>query len=99
MGEYERIRGPEIKSLIRIARFGGPYQYNQSLQKDRLGKKLWTANVIMRVLLNKITLGVFPKPMVLMINDPSLSYRQVARKADLGTASLLFAFSFTVFKF
>jgi hypothetical protein len=71
--------------LIRIARFGSPYQYNQSLWKDRLGKKLRTANVALRLLLNKLTFGVFPKQMVLMVND-DMTYRQIARKADLGTA-------------
>lgn len=96
--EYERIQAPETRALIRLARFGGPYQYNQPLLKDRIGKKLWTANVILRVLLNKISFGMFPKPMVLMMNVKELSYRQIVRRADLGTAGLICIFAFLLLK-
>jgi len=96
--KYESVQAPVTRGLIRIARFGSPYQYNQSLRKDRLGKKLHTANLAMRLLLNKITFGVFPKPMILMVNDISLSYRQVARRADLGTAALMTILAFSIFK-
>ena len=88
----------QTRALIRIARFCAPYQYNQSLRKDRLGKKLWTANVALRLLLNKLTFGIFPKQMVLMVND-DMTYRQVARKADLGTAVLVSASILSVLKF
>jgi len=97
--EYEHVQAPETRALIRIARFGSPYQYNQSLRKDRIGKKLWTANVAMRLLLNKITAGLFPKPMIMMVNDMTLSYRQIARRADLGTAGLMTLFTFAMFKY
>jgi len=96
--EYERLQAPETKALIRIARFGAPYQYNQSPLKDRLGKKLYTMNVIIRVLLNKITFGLVPKPMVLMLQNPNLSYLQVARRADVGTAGFISAFGFLLVK-
>lgn len=85
---YEKIRAPETRALIRIARFGSPYQYNQPLRKDRVGKTLWTMNFALRLLLNKISFGIFPKQMIMLLQDYSLTYRQVARKADLGTLVL-----------
>lgn len=96
--EYERIQAPETRALIRLARFGSPYQYNQPLRKDRLGKKLWTANIAMRVILNKITLGIFPKPMILNASTKEISYRKLVRHADVGTAMLMSVLSFFLFK-
>ena len=54
--EYERVRAPEVRALIRLARFGSPYQYRQPLRKDRVGRFLWTMNVVMRLFLNKISI-------------------------------------------
>jgi len=96
--EYEHIQAPETRALIRLARFGSPYQYNQSLRKDRLGKKLWTANIALRVILNKITFGVFPKPMIMNMSNIELTYRKVVRKADLGTAGLVSVLAFSILK-
>lgn len=96
--EYERVRAPETRSLIKIARFGAPYQYGQSLLKDRIGKQLWFYNVILRMLLNKITFSLFPKPMIFMVNDINLTYRQVRRRADLGTAALLLSGAAAIMK-
>eukprot|EP00532_Pseudo-nitzschia_australis_P015105 CAMPEP_0168279464 /NCGR_PEP_ID=MMETSP0141_2-20121125/20499_1 /TAXON_ID=44445 /ORGANISM="Pseudo-nitzschia australis, Strain 10249 10 AB" /LENGTH=527 /DNA_ID=CAMNT_0008222427 /DNA_START=239 /DNA_END=1821 /DNA_ORIENTATION=- len=96
--EYERIRAPETRALIRLARFGSPYQYNQPWLKDRIGKKLWTANVIMRVFLNKLSFGIFPKPMILAASSKKLTYRQLVRRADLGTLGLVSAVVFSILK-
>ncbi|GFH56427.1 hypothetical protein CTEN210_12903 [Chaetoceros tenuissimus] len=85
---YEKVRAPETKALIRIARFGAPLQYNQSLRKDRIHKMLWTMNLAMRLLLNKITFGLFPQPMIMLLQDSTLSYKQVANRADAGTVVL-----------
>jgi hypothetical protein len=52
----------------------------------------------MRVLLNKITLGLLPKPMILMLGNCNLSYRQIAQRADMLTLGLLSALAFTLVK-
>eukprot|EP00977_Amphora_coffeiformis_P029112 scaffold38812_cov153-Amphora_coffeaeformis.AAC.1 len=59
---YQANRGPEHRALIRLSRFGAPYQYNQSWLRDRIGQKLWFGNFLLRMLLNKITLGIIPPP-------------------------------------
>jgi len=86
---YERIQGPETKALIRIARFGSPYQYDLPVPILKLRRKLWTANVVTRMLLNKLSFGVIPKCMIMSLSDHEVSYRKVARKADLTTAMLM----------
>ena len=78
----------QTKALIKLARFGSPYQYNQPLRMDRIGKKLWTINVIIRVLLNKVSFGVIPKPAIMMMADDNLTFKQVMRRADLVTFCL-----------
>ncbi len=66
--------------------------------KDKIGKKLHTANLILRVALNKITFGIFPKPILLGVQDSNLSYRQVARRADLGTSVLVSFLVYALFR-
>jgi 2-polyprenyl-6-methoxyphenol hydroxylase-like FAD-dependent oxidoreductase len=39
LDRYQRNRVPEHRALIRLARFGAPYQYNQPWRRDRLGKR------------------------------------------------------------
>ena len=80
---YQANRGPEHRALIRLSRFGAPYQYNQSWLRDRIGKKLWFANFLVRTILNKLTLGLVPPhAMVLLSNAKAYSYRQVMRRCD-----------------
>lgn len=83
--EYERVRAPETRALIRIARFGAPYQYNQPHRIDRLRKKLFTINFALRLLLNKVSFGLIPKPMIAAMANPKLSYLEVAKRADATT--------------
>lgn len=82
---YEKKNGPETRSLIQLARFGAPFQYEQSSPMMRFRKKLWMGNVIVRLLLNKITLGVSPKPAILMMMDSQNSFRKIMRKANALT--------------
>jgi kynurenine 3-monooxygenase len=89
--EYERNRIPEVKALIRLARFGSPYQYRQPLYKDRVGRFLWSMNVLFRLLLNKVSFGLIPKAAIMMTSDKSLTYRQVMRRADMTTVGLVSA--------
>lgn len=86
--EYQRVRGPEIRSLIRLARFGSPYQYKQPLYKDRVGRFLWTANVAMRLLLNKVSFGLIPTASIMSAMDKNVTYRKLMRRADITTIAL-----------
>jgi len=88
MKKFETNRLAETKALIRLARFGSPYQYSQPLYIDRIGKKLWTFNVLIRVLLNKASFGLIPQPAIMLSQDSDLSFKQVMFRADLVTFGL-----------
>lgn len=85
---YQKKHAPEIAALIRLARFGAPFQYKQPHRVDRLRLKLWTANVVFRLLLNKLTFGLVPSQCIILSQDPKLTFRQVMRKADLTTVTI-----------
>lgn len=89
--EYERVQGPNIRSLIRISRFGFPYQYRQSLFRDRIGRLLLTSNIAFRMLLNKLSFGLIPPSSIVLLQNSKLTYRQVMRRADLTTLGLMTA--------
>lgn len=84
---YQKQHEAEIASLIRLARFGAPYQYKQPHRIDVIRRKIWTANVILRLLLNKLTLGLVPAQCIMLSQDPKLTFRQVMRRADLTALS------------
>lgn len=102
--KYQANRGPEHRALIRLARFGAPYQYNQSWLRDRIGKKIWLANLLTRVLLNRITLGIVPPPaLVLANNHKAFSFRRIMRQCDffnylLRAAGLAWALRFAMLR-
>lgn len=85
---YERVRAPEVKALIRLARFGSPYQYKQPTYRDRVARTLWTMNVAVRVLLNKLTKGLIPQAAIISAMDKSVTYRKLMRRADITTVAL-----------
>jgi len=85
---YQKQHEPEIAALIRLARFGAPFQYKQPHRIDRLRLKLWTANVVFRLLLNKLTFGVVPPQCMLLSLKPELTFRQVMRRSDLTSRSI-----------
>ena len=89
LSTYERVRRPEIQGLIRLARFGAPYQYKQSHLKDRIGLALWTANVGFRAVLNKLTRGLVPPPAIMRAMDKKFTYRKAMRDADLTTTAFM----------
>ena len=78
----------KIRALIRIARFGFPYQYRQPLLRDRIGHLLLTFNIAFRLFLNKLSFGLIPTSSIVLLQNPNLTYRQVMRRADLTTAGL-----------
>lgn len=86
--EYERVRGPDIRALIRLARFGSPYQYRQPLQKDKIGRFLWMINITARMMLNKLSRGLVPMPAIMLAGGNKLTFQEVMRQADLTTVSL-----------
>jgi kynurenine 3-monooxygenase len=83
---YQKQHAPEIASLIRLARFGAPYQYRQPHRADRALRLLWTANVIMRLLLNKVTFGLIQPPCIILSQNAELTFKQVMTRADRSTA-------------
>lgn len=88
---YQRNRRPEHAALIRLARFGSPYQYRQPWLRHRIGAFLWTSNVLFRLLLNKFSMGLIPPAAIMiMASNPSLTFRQVMRQADATAFSLQF---------
>lgn len=86
--KYEKVQVPQNRALIRISRFGFPYQYRQALLKDRIGRLFLTFNIAFRVLLNKLSFGLIPASCIVTLQNPDLSYRKVMRRADLTTAGL-----------
>ena len=78
----------QLKALIRLARFGAPYQYKQPLRRDRILRKFWTMNVALRLLLNKLSFGLIPKPAIIMATNENVTYRQLMRGADGTTLCL-----------
>ena len=85
---YETTNGPETRALIALARCGAPFQYEQSSRIMKFRKLLWTANVALRLLLNKVTKGMSPKPAILLMMDARLSFRQVMKRANTLTGIL-----------
>ncbi|KAL7570692.1 hypothetical protein ACA910_017816 [Epithemia clementina (nom. ined.)] len=90
---YERNRQPEHHALIRLARFGAPYQYRQSWWRDRVGSFFWFVNVALRKILNSCTGGLVPQAAVALCfqsqqKPPRLTYRQVMQQADRTTLFL-----------
>ena len=88
LNRYQKQHAPEIAALIRLARFGAPYQYRQPHRADRALRFLWTANVAMRLILNKLTFGLIQPPCIILSQNEKLTFRQVMRRAD-GTTVLL----------
>jgi len=99
---YQANRRPEHHALIRLARFGAPYQYRQSARGDRLGAALWMWNAALRQILNKVTRGfVPPVAIVTLFQTPPLGtyyipYRQIMRKADATSTILTASFGLSL---
>jgi 2-polyprenyl-6-methoxyphenol hydroxylase-like FAD-dependent oxidoreductase len=88
LARYQRQHAPEIAALIRLARFGAPYQYRQPHRADKFFRTLWTMNVALRLILNKITFKLIQPSCIILSQRPELTFRQVMRRADLTTLLL-----------
>eukprot|EP00956_Cyclotella_meneghiniana_P009030 scaffold12375_cov36-Cyclotella_meneghiniana.AAC.2 len=80
--QYQKRLRPEIAALIRLACFGAPYHYNQPHYADWVLKKLWTANVALRLILSKLTFGLIQPPFIILSQNSDLTFREVMNKAD-----------------
>lgn len=85
---YQKHHAPEIAALIRLARFGAPYQYKQPHRTDRALRMLWTMNVAMRLLLSKVTFGLIQPPCIILSQNQDLTFREVMKRADRSTLLL-----------
>jgi hypothetical protein len=86
---YQKNRRVEHAALIRLARFGAPYQYRQPWKRHRIGRIVWTINVVLRLLLNKVTAGKFPVAAAQLMNqNPDWTFYKVMKYADTGTTIL-----------
>lgn len=85
---YQKQHSLETAALIRLARFGAPYQYKQPHRADRILRKLWTMNVAFRLILSKLTFGLIQPPCIILSQNKDLTFRQVMRRADRTTAIL-----------
>jgi kynurenine 3-monooxygenase len=85
---YQKHHAPEIAALIRLARFGAPYQYKQPHRPDRALRILWTMNVAMRLLLSKVTFGLIQPPCIILSQNQDLTFREVMKRADRSTVLL-----------
>jgi hypothetical protein len=88
LARYQKQHSPEINALIRLARFGAPYQYRQPHRADRMLRNLWTFNVAIRMILNKLTFNLIQPSCIILLQKPELTFRQVMRRADLTTIFL-----------
>lgn len=88
LNRYQTQHSPEVAALIRLARFGAPYQYRQPHRIDRIRAKLWALNLALRLILNKLTLGLVPPQCMVLAQNGDLTYREVMRRADLTTLGL-----------
>jgi kynurenine 3-monooxygenase len=86
--EYAKERGPESKALVRMVRFGAPFQYGQFGGVLTAQRLLWTFNFFGRMLLNKITFGLTPRPVFVEVSDAHKKYSTVMRRGDTLTAAL-----------
>lgn len=86
--DYSKERGPESKALVRMVRFGAPFQYGQFGGMVTVKRLLWTFNFFGRMLLNKITFGLTPQPVFVEVSDPLKKYSTVMRRGDTLTVGL-----------
>ena len=85
---YQADRGPETKALVKLARVGAPYQYQQASRILTIRRYLWSFNILLRITLNKLTLGLTPQPGVMQMMDSQLTFKTIMKSADRLTAAL-----------
>lgn len=81
---YESLRQPDIKALIRLVQISYPWQYNQ----DPFQKRLWSLNLFLRLLLNRLFPFLFNPHSILLIQNHELSYSEILAKSNRTTQVL-----------
>ena len=82
--QYESLRLPDIKALIRLMQIGYPWQYNQA----PIRKKLWNINVIFRLLLSKALPSILSPQVVFLIRNQNISYQEILLREQRTTRIL-----------
>jgi 2-polyprenyl-6-methoxyphenol hydroxylase-like FAD-dependent oxidoreductase len=82
---YGKARKAESAALVRMVRFGAPFQYGQFGGMTSVKRFLWTLNFFGRMLLHKCSLGVSPRPVFVEVGDGYQKYSTVMRRADVLT--------------
>jgi len=84
--KFQKRRGGETKALVKLARFGAPFQYQQASRIMKIRRYLWQTNILLRILLNKVLKT--PQPAVMQMMDSSLSFQSIMRRSDRLTVAL-----------
>ncbi|GMH86530.1 hypothetical protein TrVE_jg4674 [Triparma verrucosa] len=87
LSNYEKIRLPETKALIKLCATSNPFQYKQTGIISSLRQKLWTANFVLRLLLSKI-FGKLFSPNSFYALQGEFSYVKIMSRCDRTTALL-----------
>ncbi|KAG2487276.1 hypothetical protein HYH03_014117 [Edaphochlamys debaryana] len=77
---FEAAAAPEAAALAELMTFSYPYQYNQ----DPVARAFWTANFLMRMLLNKVAPWAFEPHSFLLVQQP-IPYVEALRRAHATT--------------
>jgi 2-polyprenyl-6-methoxyphenol hydroxylase-like FAD-dependent oxidoreductase len=83
---FEERRMPEVKALVDIMVYGFPYQYSQGPWYKKLAS---TVNFIVRLLLSKALPFLISPPAFFMVQDSTLSYQKIRRRAHRTTLVLV----------
>lgn len=83
--QYEKVRSPDVRAVVRLAQFAAPWQYNQ----DRLQGRLWMLAFVVRLGLSKL-LPLINPPAFALIQNHDLSYQEIWQR-NRRTTQLLTA--------
>jgi len=83
--QYEKMRMPDVRSLVKLVQTSYPWQYSQ----NELAKFLWTLNFILRTALNKLIPSVFSPHSFLLVQQSSMSYSSILRLANQTTQRIV----------
>ena len=83
--EYERVRMPEVKALVRLCRVANPYQYRQTGRVSAFRQRLWAVNFLLRMPLAKVP-GLSANAFFSMQGEKS--YAKIMRRCDRTTLLL-----------
>ena len=92
VSDYEKLRQPDIKALIRLVQISYPWQYNQ----NPLRKRLWSLNFSLRLLLNRLFPFLFSSHSFLLIQQHELSYSEILAKSNRTSQNIVILTVLTV---